>query len=344
MSVSGNSRPRDDAEPVRPRPRLGSGGRQSLWLKLLKTAVGLGLLLVLLVWNDNGRKLLDVLGGFRPEYVFALFALAAATDGISSTKWGLFLADRGHRLPWWRLFELYLIGRFFSNFLPSMFGGDLARVYLVGRQISSFSVSAASVVMERATGLVGLALLALVGCIVNPAILQNPVIAIPLILSILATGMGVVAFFRPGLFALGVRIADRIPVVRRIAHKIEKLLNDVSHYRSNYPLLLKSLLYSFLFHVVAALNVYVTCLAIGFEPFFLDVMVITPVIMLLSMIPVSPNNIGWWEWCFSVLLVSAGATAAEGLAVALVLRVVNLAASLLGGLLSLRDQSNAPTS
>jgi glucose uptake protein GlcU len=54
------------------------------------------------------------------------------------------------------------------------------------------------------------------------------------------------------------------------------------------------------------------------------------------MIPVSPNNIGWWEWCFSVLLLDAGATAAEGLAVALTLRAATMSVSLLGGLLFLR--------
>ena len=153
---------------------------------------------------------------------------------------------------------------------------------------------------------------------------------------VLATGAGVGAFFYPPVFALGVRIADRIPLVRRVAHKVERFLDDVGHYRNNRRLLMSALGLSLLFQFLAAVNVQVACLALDIHPIFLDVMVVTPVILLLSMVPVSPNNIGWWEWCFAVLLVGAGATAAEGLAVALILRAVSLLASLIGGLLLLR--------
>lgn len=312
------------------------------WLKPLKYAVGFGLLAVLLVWNDNGRKLVQVLGGFRPEYILALLLVALGTNGVSSAKWGLFLKDRGHDLPWWRLFGLYLIGRFFSNFLPSMFGGDVARAYILGRQISSQSVSAASVVLERASGLVGLALLATLGCLINPAILSNPLISLPLAVAIAATVCGVIAFFWPRAFSIAVKVFARIPLLGRLSHKVEKLLNDIAFYRGNTPLLLKSLVYSFGFHMLAAVNVYVACRAIGFDPAFIDIMVVTPVILLLSMIPVSPNNIGWWEFCFSVLLANAGATSAEGLAVALVIRAVTFILSLAGGLLLLMPQFRAP--
>ncbi len=310
----------------------------------LKAILGLCLLSGVLIWNDNARKLIDVLRGFQFEYLAALLLVAVGTNGISSSKWGLFLKDRGHYLPWWRLFGLYLIGRFFNNFLPSMFGGDVARSYILGRQIGSQSVSAASVVLERVSGLVGLAILATLGSLINPNIMSNPVIAIPLMLTILATAFGTLAFFRPKVSALFLRFLRRIPVVRRIAPKVGKLLNDIGHYRTNRPLLLKSLLYSLGFQILAAINVYVACRSIGFAPDFADIIVITPVILLLSMIPVSPNNIGWWEFCFGVLLVNAGATAAEGLAVALVLRAMTFLYSLCGGLLLMTPTFTQPPS
>jgi uncharacterized protein (TIRG00374 family) len=317
----------------------GQAARQrSPWWTALKTIVGLSLLAAILIWNDNGSKLLHVLSGFRIEYLALLLLIAVGTNGISSAKWGLFLKVRGYQLSFWRLFELYLIGKFFSNFLPSMFGGDVARTYFLGRQISSYSVSAATVLLERASGLVGLILLVILGCAINPSILDNPIVAVSASVATLATTLGLVAFFRPDLFHVGARLVDRIPLIRSATRKFEKLLDDIGYYRSNHRLLLASLAYSLAFHLVAALNVYVSCLAIGFEPQFLDIMVLTPVILLLAMIPVSPNNIGWWEWCFSVLLASIGATAAEGLAVALVIRAVTFVMSLFGGLLLLRKQ------
>ena len=95
----------------------------------------MALLAALLVWNDNGRKLLDVFAGFRPEFAVALLLISFALIWISCAKWGLFLRDRGVRLSQARLFGLYLIGFFFNNFLPSSIGGDGVRAYLVGREI-----------------------------------------------------------------------------------------------------------------------------------------------------------------------------------------------------------------
>ena len=103
-------------------------------------------------------------------------------------------------------------------------------------------------------------------------------------------------------------------------------------------------LYSLAFHLLAGMNVHVACLSIGIASPILDILVITPVILLLVMIPVSPNNIGWWEWCFSVLLIEAGATAVEGLVVALVLRAVTMGMSMIGGLLFLQHRLGNATS
>jgi uncharacterized protein (TIRG00374 family) len=307
-------------------------------LTLIKTAIGVGLLAGLLVWNDNGRKLLEVLSGFQPEYIVALFAIAFALVGVSSVKWSLFLRQRGHAITQARLFSLYLVGYFFNNFIPSSVGGDLARIYILGRQMSSHSESAASVFLERGTGVFGLVVLAALVGLFNQRILTNPIIALTIVAGLLGCTTALVLFYRPAVCAAAVGMIARLPGLRRVAARLDKLIADIGYFRDQYRLLALSLAYSFAFHLLAGLNVYVSCLSIGFEPAFLDILVITPVILLLTMIPVSPNNIGWWEWCFSILLIDAGASAAEGLAVGLTIRAVNLCVSLIGGLLFLSER------
>jgi uncharacterized membrane protein YbhN (UPF0104 family) len=199
--------------------------------------------------------------------------------------------------------------------------------------MSSHSVSAASVILERGTGVVGLVFLAAMVGVINPRILANPIVAVTIAAGLLGCTTALVLLYRPALCAAVVGMIARLPGVRRIAARLEKLIADIGYFRHRYRLLALSLACSFAFHLLAGLNVYATCLSIGFEPAFLDILVITPVILLLVMIPVSPNNIGWWEWCFSILLVDAGASAAEGLAVGLTIRAVTLCISLIGGLL-----------
>jgi len=322
-------------------PPRAAGGRQR-WVLLAKTTFGVALLAALLVWNDNGRKLLDVFAGFRPEFAVALLLISFALIWISCIKWGLFLRDHAVRISQARLFGLYLIGFFFNNFLPSSIGGDGVRAYMVGREIESQAASFASVVMERGTGVLALIFLAASLSLLEPRLLANPIIAATVAGGLTGAAIVIAVFFRPRLLQIAIDLVRLIPLLKGLATRVERLAGEVLRFRHRHRLLLLSLLLSGAFHLAAGLNVYVSCWSIGFAPPVLDIFVITPVILLLTMLPVSPNNIGWWEWCFSVLLLSAGATAAEGLAVGLTIRFVTMGFSLVGGLLFLRWRSAPP--
>jgi len=301
----------------------------------LKLLLGLLLLVALLVWNDNGKQLLEIFSGFNPQFIFVLFLIAFALNIVSSAKWALFIRDHGVKISEFRVFSLYLIGKFFSNFLPSMIGGDVARAYMLGQEINSHSRSLASVFLERATGLIALAALASIFSLINYPILVNPMISITIGVAFFSCLLFSVVFLKASVKSSFLKVIDRLPLVKKYSTKFALLFDEVGYYKGRKKLLVLSMGYSFLFHLLAGVNVYAACWSIGFTPDFLDILVITPVVLLLTMIPVSPNNIGWWEWCFGVLLVSAGASTAEGLAVALTLRAVTLVVSLFGGLLFL---------
>lgn len=307
-------------------------------LVIVKSVFGISLLLSLLLWNDNGKKAFDVLVQCDIRYIFLLVVLTFFLNMVSSNKWGLFLHDRGVEISKTKLFRLYLIGRFFSNFLPTMVGGDVARAYILGRHINSHATSTASVLMERATGMIALSFLAGVFALANFKMLANPMISISLGAGIGGSILLVVLYYWPAFRQFLIFVIDKLPGFKKLSSKVVKLIDAVRCYRHSYRLLSFSMAYSVLFHLMTGVNVYVVCLAIGFSTDFLDILVITPVIFILTMIPVSPNNIGWWEWCFMVLLGDAGATSAEGLSVALIFRGITLCVSLLGGLLFLYEK------
>lgn len=313
------------------------------WISLAKALLGIGLLLGLLLWKDNAKHLIELFSTFKIEYFIALLILELGLNIISSVKWYLFLNDRGINVSQLRLLGLYLIGKFFNNFLPGTIGGDVARAYILGREINSQSISAASVFLERVTGVIGLALLVGLLSLLNLKLVANPLISLAVIAAILGCGVGIALFYWPPAKILLLKMVSFMPFVNKLSPKIERLISAIEHFRHRYSLLFLSLIYSVSFYLLASVLVYVACLSIGFKPIFLDIVVITPVIMLLTIIPVSPNNIGWWEWCFTVLLAHAGATAAQGLAVALILRAVALCISLVGGVQLLYQRPKIPT-
>jgi uncharacterized protein (TIRG00374 family) len=303
---------------------------------IAKIVFGVALIAGLLLWQDNGKKIIGILANFQVEYLAALLFLQVLLNGVSSMKWRLFLQDRGVQISLAILFKLYLIGRFFNNFLPSMVGGDVTRSYLLGRRIKSQAASAASVTLERATGVIALTVLAIFFAMLNPSAFRNPIVVVTILGAAIACAGAVLVFASQRAGARVERMLDGRG--GRIAPKILRLVEEIGQYRGRREVLWWAFGYSCLFQLLAGINVYVASLSIDFHPALLDVLVVTPAILILAMIPVSPNNVGWWEWCFAVLLIDAGATPAEGLAVALTLRAVSWVTSLVGGVLFLFER------
>lgn len=300
-------------------------------LFIAKLLLGVVLLLVLLIGDQNAANIVQILSSINFEFLFLLFGIGVALNWISCLKWSLFLRERGTDLPLLRLLNLYFIGKFFSNFMPSMVGGDLTRSYLLGQQIHSQSKSFASVFLERFTGLLALLILSIVFSLMNPMLMLEPkiFIAIGFVLIMLVFILGV--FLNRRLLGVLVEKSQVAPSIHKFLKKIASFQDDILFFRNRYALVAKAMAYSFTFHIFASVNVYVCCLSINLYPSFKDIAVITPIILLLNIVPVSPNNLGWWEWTFSFLLVEAGAGKAEGLTVALILRVMTLLFSLVGG-------------
>ena len=303
-----------------------------------KTVFGLSLLALLICWGDNPARLLDLATSIDGLDILWLCIISLALNWISSLKWGLFLKERGYRISPLRLLGLYFVGKFFSNFIPTTIGGDITRTYLLGRQINSQSQSLASVFLERATGFAALIMLALIFATFNPRLLFEPKIGIALA----AVAIGFAAALTVILSRRWVRFLEthwgRVSAVNTLLAQLSKVQNEILYFKGRSRLLIKAMAYSFAFHLMTVVNVYIACAAIGLYPAFLDLAVVTPIILLLNVLPVSPNNIGWWEWTFSFLLVEAGAGSAEGLAVGLILRAITLLSSLAGGVVFLFER------
>jgi len=74
-------------------------------------------------------------------------------------RWQLLLAVGGVRLPFEQVLEQYVVGVFVNNFLPSMIGGDSAKVFYLGRAHGYRQITT-SVMLDRLLGVGLLSVLA----------------------------------------------------------------------------------------------------------------------------------------------------------------------------------------
>src|SRR6266436_8301242 len=112
-------------------------------------------LLALLFRHFDWMSFRSALLRTSPWFYLASFGVLLAGQALYVFKWGLVLRAMKLRLPFWRLAEQYLLGIFFNNFLPTMIGGDAARVYYLGRE-EGYATVATSIFVDRGLGFLAL--------------------------------------------------------------------------------------------------------------------------------------------------------------------------------------------
>ncbi len=101
------------------------------------------------------------LGGVRsamqagqPRYLLAaLFAYAFLGSVVRGARWRTLVRTLGHEVGLMRCTDLFLVGTFFNQLLPTGFGGDVVRSLLLGRDGLGGARAASTVVVDRAIGI-----------------------------------------------------------------------------------------------------------------------------------------------------------------------------------------------
>jgi uncharacterized protein (TIRG00374 family) len=282
------------------------------WLKALVTVACLAWIARKVHWSDVAAALADA----DPAWVLLSLALTPVLILISALKWQLLIRARGDDPGLLTCFRLYTVGYFFNNFLPSNVGGDVARVYLLGRQGGGLAQALASVFLERFTGLTALIALAAIASFAGPPELYQPRVRSAIWLVVLGYLAVLWAVFEPRL----ARFAHerlRLP----LGAKLVRIHDAVAAYRDHPGPLVACLALSVGFYLLAAVNIYVSLRAFGARLDPVAIALATPLILLVSGLPVAIGGLGLQEGTFVVALGVYGVPAAVALAGALLIRV-----------------------
>jgi hypothetical protein len=267
-----------------------------------------------------------------PLWVLLSVLVGIVLNAISSWKWGILLAAKGKPVSFLRLLNLYFVGYFVNNFFPSTVGGDLFRGYEVGREVGDKPLAMASVFMERFTGLTALCAIALVAFVSNLSTFRDPRFGLALGAGLLGYVAVAVAVALPGPLAFGQRrFSGGFP--GRLIGKLIRVQAAIHDYAGRNGAIAAALALSVLFHLTAMVNVYVSSRAFGIELPAQTLLVIVPVIMFVSALPVTVGGLGLYEWAFFFAFGASGAGGSPGLLVGLLMRAKSLLFSLWGGVL-----------
>ncbi len=309
---------------------------------VLKIAVTLLLLHVLYARIDAGA-LAARLGGLRWGWVAAFGGLLLANTALSTLKWRMLLSADGIRMHFGSLLASYWIGSFFNVFLPSTIGGDAYRIADIGRRSARAARTAASVMADRLSGFLALALYGLLlfpsfrrTYSADPRLLLLPTAALAGLL-LLGFVLWEGAWLRRGARLLPAAVRPRAERV------LAALLAAIRVYTGRRSVLAGILALSFLFQFFAIAAVYCLGRAAGLDLPLRPFGFFVPFISLMEMIPVSIFGIGLRDTGYVWFMLSVGRTRADAAALSVLYVAATVVYVSIGGLLYLgRTLAGAP--
>jgi uncharacterized protein (TIRG00374 family) len=297
----------------------------ALILKLSVSAT----LIYLLVSKFGLHEIWQVIKDMNPYVFAAAVVLYWIATFISCLRWRHFIPQK---VSIRRLFSFYLIGAFFNICMPGMIGGDAVKAYYLNRElkvpgnkeqksvkaadISSSVVSIASVFMDRYMGAVALITLCMAGLPVGYVYISST----PLV------------WLLPAVAAVFLIASVMIFWVKAFTNFgwINKAYRYFDKYKKMPAVLLKTYGYSIVVQLISILSAYIVALGLGINQPFIVFFVFFPLIIFVSMIPVSISGIGLREGAFVVLLGTVGTAPEKAVAISLVWFLSSAAAGLAG--------------
>jgi uncharacterized protein (TIRG00374 family) len=308
--------------------------RRYLWL-----AVQGVISVALLTWIFRGldRHAFSALFADLPLW-FYVISLAVVLGGLAlyAWRWWLVLTITGADVPLSTAIQQYLIWVFVNNFLPSTVGGDMAKVYYIGRQ-HGYRAVAASVVVDRVLGVGILAILATAAAWLSspdsPRLVASRLIVTG-IAGALTVAIALVIFGTGGLARWLAPFGQRAVSIATHAQQFRvDMAAPLKH-----PVILGQAILAVLTYFVCLTLVYLAFLtehSIAL-PSFTALFTVVATTAVLSNVPISLNGLGVREQLHVWLLAPLGVPTEFALAISLLLFAHLLVASVVGLVLWLR--------
>jgi len=312
--------------------------REPLRKRLLLAAQGLvSVVLLWLLFRNLDLAAMRQLYATMPIW-FYLLSLAVILGGqvLYAWRWRQVLSASGVPVTVGTAIQQYFIGVFLNNFFPSTVGGDMAKVYYLGRH-HGYRPIAASIVLDRLLSIGLLAVLATAMYWIAPDPSPQFATTRAFVTAIAACLIGGLVLAARGTGGLPQRLAPFGTLAVGLAERAQRFRYDMAAAASRQHIVYQSaaVVATYFFALTGIYRLFLS-LNTDAHPAFLTLMTAVTTASLLSNIPVSINGLGLREQLHVILLQPLGVTREAAVAISLLTFAHLLVSSLLGLLFWLR--------
>ena len=312
--------------------------RNKFFGTLLKTVISFSLIFYLLhkINNEIGfEKLTGIFTGIDIYWLIFAVVLVTASNLLGAFQWRFLLRSREIDISYGRTLSYYYTGLFFNNFLLSLFGGDISRIYDISKHSGKSSTAISSVFLDRIIGLTAMAILAVIFGIIASNLFNNGYF-------LMLTGGFFLFFLFIFLFFYFKNFAKKFQAVTEkvlpavVFQKLREVYNSINYFKNHRKLILCLLLNSLVVqslrigaHYVAALSLNINdVVSVSIWYFYIFI----PIIFVITLLPVSIGGLGVREGIGVVLFGYVGISKGMAFSIEFLAYIIGIIASVPGGL------------
>lgn len=285
---------------------------KSKYKTILKIVISLGLITYLFLKKVDKDQLISNFKLLDWRFIPLIILTIVIHYVISSFRWkALLIHQDSHKVSRWYLFKLYFMGAFFNNFMPTSIGGDVYKVYRLGKKINDPFTGFSSVFTERFTGILMLFLIGLLSLSRH-----------------LGWGVLVLVIWMVCGFYIGMNL------LRLLSGKfksLKKLYDALMVYKDHPKILIFAMFTSLLIQFLSISTQYLTFMAVGVKlPIFYSLTAF-PIITLAGFFIPSINGIGVQDALYASMFSFVGVSVSTAVSISIIYHMIRMSVSLLGG-------------
>ncbi len=298
----------------------------------MNRTVRTGITLALLAWllhRIEWPTLLGLLADLPAWLLAGLTVLQLAGAGIAALKWRLLLPDK----PGWLLLRLNLLCAFYGLLAPGQLVAEALKAYVLGRGRRDAEIVAASVIVDKLTGLSALLAVGLAGLCLTSRMQSGALLGA--FAALLAACIAIVLAMRmPRMVRLAGAAADAVsvsfPVLSDVMARVKRVIASWRALLPDWRVLLASLALGAVLQAIHVATVAAIAARFAVELPLAEWAWILGAVSVVTLLPISIGGAGVREGAFVGILAIFGIRAETALAISFALFGLQLALGAIG--------------
>lgn len=301
--------------------------------RAVRAAIAIGLTAIVL-WQADLGAVVQAARGTRPGPLVAAVALVLVDRTLMGWRWIALLGaiDAARRPPLGATLRVFFVSTFLGTFLPASVGGDAVRAVATTRLGVPAADAAASVILDRLLGVVGILVLAALGLGLARELRTHLAIVAALGFATAVSVAGAALVFSARTATAARRLASRMPG-KRLRQLVADSIAAIQLHRGHRGRIAGVLAASVGVQVLRVLEAWMLGLALGIPAGLTQYFAFVPLILLVMLLPITINGIGTSQAAFVWLFGTAGVDPAASFALSVLFLALGVVGNLPGALL-----------